>query len=73
MLFVTLFLPRNNACHLFPDDYVEPEMNTSPIVFRKLATWLSLPITYAMVATPADTDSTVILRSGHAIGRSPVT
>lgn len=50
-----------------------PEMNTSPVVFRKLATLLSLPGFYAMVATPADTDSTVILRSGHAIGWSPVT
>lgn len=73
MLFDTLFPPRNNAYHLFPDDCVEPEMSTSPIVFRKLATLLSLPIFYAMVATPADTDSAVILRSGHAIGWSPVT
>jgi hypothetical protein len=73
MLFDTMFLPCNNACRLLPDNYVEPEMNTSPIVFRKLATLLSLPITSAVVATPADTDSTVIFRSGHAIGWSSVT
>lgn len=72
-LFDTLFSPRNNAYHLFPDDYVEPEMSTSSIVFRKLATLLSLPVSYAMVATPADTGSAVFLRSGHAIGWSPVT
>lgn len=72
-LFDTLFSPRHNAYHLFPDDYVEPEMSTSSIVFRKLATLLSLPVSNAMVATPADTGSAVFLRSGHAIGWSPVT
>jgi hypothetical protein len=73
MLFNTLPLPRKTAYHLFPDDCVEPEMNTLTIVFLKLATLPSLPNSYAMVATPADTDSTVIFRSGHAIGWSSVT
>lgn len=73
MLLDTLPLPSNSAYHLFPDDRVEPEMNTLPIVFRKLATLPSLPNSYAMVATPADTDGTVIFRFGHAIGWSSVT
>jgi hypothetical protein len=73
MLFDILFSSRNNASNLFPEDRLEPEMNTSVIVFRKLATSLSLPISGAMVATPADRDSNVIFRSGHAIGWSFVT
>lgn len=73
MLFDILFSSRNNASNLFPEDRLEPEMNTSVIVFRKLATSLSLPISGAMVATPADRDSNVIFRSGHAIGWSIVT